>query len=144
MAGWQGELFFSDWVDGGDCDDLDPSVYPGAVDTWYDGVDSDCAGDDDYDADGDGYASDDHGGTDVDDTDPSVHTAVADPLERYYWTGSTQYYTVPSGVSTVTVYVVGPDGLARVVVKWLVDVLEICVARDSFYLALWFEHKFHS
>jgi predicted outer membrane repeat protein len=32
-------------------------VYPGATDTWYDGVDQNCAGDDDYDQDGDGHAS---------------------------------------------------------------------------------------
>ena len=39
-----------------DCDDLDADVHPNAADTWYDGVDSDCAGDDDYDQDGDGAA----------------------------------------------------------------------------------------
>ncbi|MCB9798073.1 MAG: choice-of-anchor D domain-containing protein, partial [Alphaproteobacteria bacterium] len=37
-----------------DCDDDNPDAYPGAEDTWYDGVDADCAGDDDYDADADG------------------------------------------------------------------------------------------
>jgi hypothetical protein len=30
-------------------------VYPDAADTWYDGVDQDCAGDDDFDQDGDGW-----------------------------------------------------------------------------------------
>ncbi len=40
---------------GEDCDDTDPGTYPGAMETWYDGVDADCAGDDDYDQDGDGY-----------------------------------------------------------------------------------------
>lgn len=39
----------------GDCDDGDDAVYPGAVDVPYDGVDADCAGDNDYDHDGDGY-----------------------------------------------------------------------------------------
>ncbi len=41
---------------------LDPNVavpgdeiFPGALDTWYDGVDQDCAGDNDFDQDGDGY-----------------------------------------------------------------------------------------
>ena len=43
---------------GDDCDDEDPTVNPGAVDTWYDGVDSDCAGDNDYDQDGDGFEAD--------------------------------------------------------------------------------------
>jgi hypothetical protein len=37
-----------------DCDDSDPSVRPGAADVWYDGTDSDCGGNDDFDADGDG------------------------------------------------------------------------------------------
>ena len=30
-------------------------VFPGAEDEWYDGVDQDCAGDSDFDADLDGY-----------------------------------------------------------------------------------------
>ncbi len=44
----------------GDCDDFDDTVFPGASDDWYDGTDSDCAGDDDYDADGDGYVPDEY------------------------------------------------------------------------------------
>ena len=38
-----------------DCDDNDASVYPGAPDVWYDGIDSDCGGENDYDQDMDGY-----------------------------------------------------------------------------------------
>lgn len=45
-----------------DCDDGDPNINPNATETWYDGVDADCAGDDDYDADGDGYVPDGYGG----------------------------------------------------------------------------------
>lgn len=41
---------------GGDCDDIDASVNPGEIDNWYDGVDSDCGGENDYDRDGDGVA----------------------------------------------------------------------------------------
>jgi hypothetical protein len=39
-----------------DCDDTRPDVFPGAPEIWYDGVDQDCAGGDDDDQDGDGYA----------------------------------------------------------------------------------------
>jgi hypothetical protein len=40
-----------------DCNDQDATVYPGATDDPTDGVDSDCAGDDECDADVDGYDS---------------------------------------------------------------------------------------
>jgi hypothetical protein len=55
-----------------DCDDADGSVHPGAVDEWYDGIDSDCDGADDFDADGDGFAWVMAGGDDCDDTTPRV------------------------------------------------------------------------
>lgn len=58
---------------GDDCDDADPSAYPGAEEVWYDGVDSDCAGDDDNDQDGDGFAAAEVGGDDCDDTDPDTN-----------------------------------------------------------------------
>ena len=56
---------------GGDCDDSEGDTYPGATDAWYDGVDSDCGGEDDYDADKDGYdvLSDD----DCDDTNKAIN-----------------------------------------------------------------------
>jgi hypothetical protein len=56
-------------VCGFDCDDTDPSVYPGAVETWYDGIDSDCGSDSDYDADGDGFDALAWSGADCDDGD---------------------------------------------------------------------------
>ena len=37
-------------------------IFPGAAETWYDGVDQNCNGDDDYDADADGYVPDEHNG----------------------------------------------------------------------------------
>ena len=64
-----------------DCDDLADSVNPGASETWYDGVDQDCDGASDYDADADGYDSSDHSGGDCDDSDNSINPEA---LESYY------------------------------------------------------------
>jgi Putative metal-binding motif/FG-GAP repeat len=64
-AGWS--------QDKGDCDDADASVYPGAIETWYDGVDGDCDESNDYDWDLDGYEADSSGGSDCDDTDALVN-----------------------------------------------------------------------
>ena len=47
---------------GGDCNDQDPASYPEAPDSPYDGIDSDCSGNDDYDQDADGYVPDDYQG----------------------------------------------------------------------------------
>ncbi|MCB9792357.1 MAG: putative metal-binding motif-containing protein [Alphaproteobacteria bacterium] len=52
---------------GGDCDDADPSVFPGQQEIWYDGVDQNCDGLDDFDADGDGHVAEAHGGDDCHD-----------------------------------------------------------------------------
>jgi hypothetical protein len=65
----------------GDCDDEQASTYPGASDAWYDGVDADCAGDDDYDQDLDGHQHDGYGGTDCDDTDANINP---ESLETWY------------------------------------------------------------
>ena len=46
---------------GGDCDDENIEIFQGAEDTWYDGVDSDCEENNDYDQDGDGYVDDMYG-----------------------------------------------------------------------------------
>ena len=58
---------------GDDCDDRNPNAHPGATEVWYDGVDSDCDGADDYDKDGDGYRRADSGGMDCDDNAAAIH-----------------------------------------------------------------------
>ena len=56
---------------GGDCDDDDPDVNPESEDTWYDGIDSNCDGASDFDADQDGFdAEGGEGELDCDDDDP--------------------------------------------------------------------------
>ena len=60
-------------VEDGDCDDADPSVYPGADDAGVDGVDQDCDGLDGPDGDGDGYVDASAGGDDCDDAEPSTY-----------------------------------------------------------------------
>ena len=57
----------------GDCDDRDATSYPGATEIWYDGVDQNCDGANDYDADADGFDSDLYGGDDCDDADASLY-----------------------------------------------------------------------
>lgn len=62
-----------------DCDDTDAAVYPGAADTWYDGVNTDCGTTSDYDADGDGYDSESYGGDDCDDSDAATWVDCVEP-----------------------------------------------------------------
>jgi hypothetical protein len=66
----------------GDCDDAEPSVFPGAVDVPGDGLDQDCDGadgtGDPCDADEDGFVAVDCGGDDCDDSDPAVNPAASE------------------------------------------------------------------
>lgn len=84
-----------------DCDDTDPSVFPGAVEIPYDGIDQDCTGADLTDIDGDGYDggaviavsvsdlnSEDSSQTasaDCDDSNPDIHpgaTEISDGIDN--------------------------------------------------------------
>jgi len=65
---------------GGDCQDNNPDMYPGAPDEWYDGLDSDCDGSNDFDQDGDGFDALIGGGDDCDDLDPEVNPDNAEKL----------------------------------------------------------------
>jgi hypothetical protein len=63
---------------GYDCDNHDADVNMGAEEIWYDGVDENCDGADDFDQDGDGAEANAYGGEDCDDLDPTVSPLAAD------------------------------------------------------------------
>ncbi|HNH47802.1 MAG TPA: MopE-related protein, partial [Myxococcota bacterium] len=57
--------------------DTQPTYYPGAGDVWYDGLDTNCDGRDDFDQDLDGFRSSSYGGTDCNDLNNNIRpTAV--------------------------------------------------------------------
>ena len=68
---------------GGDCNDANKDIYPGAPDDWYDTVDSTCDGESDWDQDNDGYDTTlgDHG-TDCDDTDGNINPGVKEDTSK--------------------------------------------------------------
>lgn len=62
-----------EFPDGVDCDDTDPLIHSGAAEIWYDGIDQNCDGADDFDQDGDSYISAAYGGDDCDDLCELTH-----------------------------------------------------------------------
>jgi len=82
-----GDGWLSTACGGEDCDDNDPTVFPGAEEIWYDGIDQNCDGLSDYDQDMDGFDSDAHPradgtvGDDCDDLDPNINP---DATEIWY------------------------------------------------------------
>ncbi len=57
-------------------DHFPEEVNPSAQETWYDGIDQNCDGWNDYDQDTDDQMSINYGGEDCDDTDQSINTAA--------------------------------------------------------------------
>jgi len=66
------------FVVGRDCDDADASRNESAADAWYDGVDGNCDGANDFDQDGDGHAAVEFGGRDCVDTDETISPDMAE------------------------------------------------------------------
>lgn len=86
-----------------DCDDDNPDINPNVLEVWYDGVDQNCDGLNDFDQDGDGDSSADYGGTDCDDTnaltfgDAETYFADADMDGFGDPTNSTVACAIPPG-----------------------------------------------
>ena len=84
-----GDPLFSAGICPEDCDDGDFFVNPDATEGWYDGVDQDCDGLNDYDQDGDGYVAlgyeDEVGGTALEVGDCSDADADINPGEPEIW-----------------------------------------------------------
>ena len=71
----------SESVPADDCVDSDADYYPGAPDAWYDAEDKDCAGNDDFDQDGDGHSHRDYEGSDTFWVDGDTWTPVEGALD---------------------------------------------------------------
>ena len=59
-------------------DGTDNAIFSTATEVWYDGVDQNCDGLSDYDQDGDGEDSVDHGGADCNDADNAIFSTATE------------------------------------------------------------------
>ena len=57
--------------------DQNAAISPQAIEIWYDGVDQNCDGQNDFDADGDGYISELFGGEDCEDYHSNIHPDIS-------------------------------------------------------------------
>jgi hypothetical protein len=65
-------------VQSGDCDDDDAAINPGVAEQFYDGIDQNCDGESDFDADADGFDAAAFNGLDCRDTDRSTFPGAAE------------------------------------------------------------------
>lgn len=65
-----------------DCDDQDASIYPGATEIPYNGLDEDCDEADLTDVDGDGWDGEEAGGEDCADVNDQIHPEAAEICEN--------------------------------------------------------------
>jgi len=72
-----GDGFVAVQAGGDDCDDRNGEINPAWPDVWYDGIDSDCDGADDFDQDRDGYRQ----GVDCDDLSAATFPGAAETLD---------------------------------------------------------------
>ena len=95
----------------GDCDDLDEFTFPGALgDQPYDGVDTNCDGANDFDADGDGFPGGE-GGTDcLDLLNPEI---AADPGDVFPGAKDIPYDGIDSDCGADDDFDVDQDGFFR-------------------------------
>ncbi len=63
-----------------DCAPDDPSISPAKPEIWYDGIDQNCDGANDFDQDGDGFDGVDAGGNDCNDQDARIKPGQSDPF----------------------------------------------------------------
>jgi hypothetical protein len=78
LADQDGDGFAAIEDGGEDCDDNDVRIFPGAHDEWYDGIDSDCADNDDFDADSDGFQASHWDGDDCNDQNADIHPEASE------------------------------------------------------------------
>ena len=88
-----------------DCDDGNVDAYPGAPDAWYDGVDTNCDGANDFDQDGDGHDAQAYGGDDEIDTDASCWTGCIGMAQTSAGDSCDAIHTVAPGLPSGTYWV---------------------------------------
>ncbi len=108
-----------------DCDDTNPTIYNGAVEVPYDGIDQDCDGQDLVDVDTDGHVAVEAGGDDCDDNNSAVRPGVSEMCDGL---DNNCDGTVDEGFE-MTTYYVDADGDGHGVDS---DTVDACDAPDGY------------